>query len=515
MSIVYPNSKKRIENETKKLIKKRFIISCLIVLSLLMFDISFYWVVVALFAVVSVNGILEASVYARLNIKILKQFEDFINNIIFKYRYNGILEEALSDAILEADYEIGIHGNFIYELITREDYEETLEYYKAICPNNFFLMFYSMCYMIKSSGDKLIDGKSLFVNNMSCLIADINIEVNKQEKINYMFSGLFAITLVPLFTMKPIELWSIGNIPELYEYYHSRSGIMITVFLSVLSLSVFSLIKKMKYPSAVRKSKSRIIEYITTIQAVRIWQDARINRNYTRYSSMNCYLKKACSIYNVKEFEIKQCLCAVSAMLIGFFVMISIGWPVMIAVTIGIVGAFAAFWMPRISLMISQHFLRENIMSEITRFQATIIMCMYQDGVDATYILNHLEMVAVYFKSIIAKVIDEYSGSGIESLEKLKYEERHKPFVRIIDGLIACDDIAVPEAFEFIEKDREYDMQKREIDEARQLNNKVAIGKFISFIPIMATVLLKLILPFVVEGMNRLQSYSDSFTNLF
>jgi hypothetical protein len=270
----------------------------------------------------------------------------------------------------------------------------------------------------------------------------------------------------------------------------------------------------MKYPSIVRKSKSKVIEYIATIPTVRNWQDSRINKNYGKYNHLNAFLKQVCCQYNVKEFELKQLLCAVSILIIGILVMFSIGWNVIISVITGVTAAFIAYRVPKISLKISYLLLKENIMSEINRFQATIIMCMHQDGVDVTSILNHLEMVAVYFKSSIAKVIDEYSGSGIESLEKLKYEEKHKSFIRIIDGLIVCDNISVSEAFEFIEKDREYDMQKREIQEARQLSNKVAMGKFISFIPMMTTICLKLILPFVVEGINRLETYSDSFISV-
>lgn len=271
----------------------------------------------------------------------------------------------------------------------------------------------------------------------------------------------------------------------------------------------------MKYPSIVKKSKSKIIEHITAIPVVRTWQDSRINKNYSKYNYMNSFLKQVCCQYNVKEFEVKQMVYSVSVFVIGFLVMLSIGWELMIAVMVGVVASFVAFKIPKISLNISYLLQKETIMSEINRFQATILMCMYQDGVDVTSILNHLEMVAVYFKNIIAKAIDEFSGSGIESLEKLKYEEKHKPFVRIIDGLIACDNISVSEAFEFIEKDREYDMQKREIHEAKQLSNKVAIGKFISFIPMMATVCMKLIFPFVLEGINRIQTYSDNFTSIF
>lgn len=514
MSILYPNSKKRIEHETKALLYKRFVISTLIIFALLVFDFSFYWIIVAAFAVISINSIIEATLYAKLNIKILKQFEDFINDIVFKYRYHGVIEEALSDAVLEAEYEIGIHGNFIYELITRGDYEDSLEYYKAVAPNDYFLLFYSMVYMLKQNGDKFIQGKSLFISNMNSLISDINAEVNKQEKINYMFSGLFAITLIPLFAMKPIEIWSTSNIPELYEYYQSRAGMMITVCLSLISLSIFSIMKKMKYPSIVR-TKSKFIETISTIPYIKAWQDYRINNNYSKYSKMNLYLKHVCSQYNVKEFEIKKIIYGIFVFLLILLIMLSIGWQIIICLPLAILGGFTAFFIPHLSLKISYLLLKQNIMCEINRFQATIIMCMYQDGVDVTSILHHLEMVAVFFRNIIAKAIDEYSGNGLESLEKLKYDEKQKSFIRIIDGFIACDSIAIPEAFSFIEKDREYDMRKREIQESRQLSNKVALGKFISFIPMMAIICMKLILPFILEGIKRLNTYSDGFTNLF
>lgn len=514
MSVMYPNSRKRIDKETKDIILRRCILSIIIVAIQLAFDVSLYWVILTVFAVIIVNGVAEASTNARLRLKMLKQFEGFINEIIFRYRYSGILEESLSDAIMEADYEIGLHGNFIYELITKEDYEDTLEFYKAVCPNNYFLLFYSICYLAKRNGDKLINGKSLFVNNLNCLLSDINFEINRQERINYLFSGLFMVTIMPLFAMKPIELWSSANIPELKDYFISVEGMMITVLLALFSMMVLALINRMKYPPEVRTGKNRLAVKAASFKTIRNIQERRINRNYSRYSAAGSRLRQVCSPYNIREFEILKVIYGFAGAIVVFVLMKSIGIGIFVSILSALVGGAVAACVPAISVMISHISLKENIMNEIARFQVAILMCMYQDSADASYILHHLELVAVYFKGSIAMTIDRYGGSGIDSLERLKEEEGNRQFIRIIDGLIACDTVSVPEAFEYVEKDREFDLKKREAAQEKQLGNKAALCRFIAFIPLAVTICFKLIMPFVMEGINRIQSYSDGFTGI-
>ena len=85
------------------------------------------------------------------------------------------------------------------------------------------------------------------------------------------------------------------------------------------------------------------------------------------------------------------------------------------------------------------------------------------------------------------------------------------PFNRIIDGFIACDDMYIHKAFEDVEIDRQYYIEKHKMDNKYYIEQRGAIGKFLSFIPICLVVIVKLIIPFVIEGMNQMATSGMQF----
>ena len=59
-------------------------------------------------------------------------------------------------------------------------------------------------------------------------------------------------------------------------------------------------------------------------------------------------------------------------------------------------------------------------------------------------------------------------------------------------------------AFEDVEMDRRYYIEKHKQENLFYIEQRGAISKFISFIPLCAVVLINLIIPFVLEGMQQL-----------
>ncbi|MDD6796884.1 MAG: hypothetical protein PUE71_01185 [Clostridia bacterium] len=519
MSVLYPGSRRKIMDETKKLLAVKAIISIAAFIFLISFEMSLYWITLAAVLVPVINGAYEAHVYSKINIRLLEQFEDFLNDMVFQYRYCNNLEEALADTIMNARPEMSMHGNLINELLSKDDYDETLEYYKSICPDSYFLMFFSMCYMVKAEGDKADEGGSVFINNLNMLIADINDEINLSAKTDNAFSGLFMVTLIPLFAMKPMEQWAVGNVPGLAAHYESSAGVIGTIIVSLLSIIIFAMIKKMKYPYVKYAKKSRLIELLTygndengayavTVAAI---QNALINRRYPQYRRLAALLGKTCANVNVREFKTKQVLCCIVGGLMILLIGAEVSMHPMVRAGTAAAGAVAGYWGPWFAMAFSFEAVKNNIMNEVIRLQATVQMCMYQDGIDVPGILSHMEMVAVYFKNALAKTIDGYDGDGIQALEELKTGEYNKSFLRLVDGLAACDVLPVPLAFANIGREREFEIGKQKIREDKVLGNKSAVAKFVAFIPMMAAILLKLILPFVMEGMNSLMAFSSEF----
>ena len=55
-----------------------------------------------------------------------------------------------------------------------------------------------------------------------------------------------------------------------------------------------------------------------------------------------------------------------------------------------------------------------------------------------------------------------------------------------------------------METDRQYYIAKHKQDNKFYIEQRGAVGKFLSFIPICLVVIVKLIVPFVIEGMNQM-----------
>ena len=89
----------------------------------------------------------------------------------------------------------------------------------------------------------------------------------------------------------------------------------------------------------------------------------------------------------------------------------------------------------------------------------------------------------------------------------LKEELGCEAVKKLVDALIACDEIPVAQAFYDIEGERAYDMEQyRKKEEAAQ-REKAALARVIAFLPFVAVLALWMIVPFVLEGLTQLVSY--------
>lgn len=512
MSIMYPGSKNKIVLETKRLLIKKIIISLASFIILTVFDNSLFWIIVSIMLIYAINATFEAHIYSKLNMRLLKQFEDFLNDLSFQYRYCKNIEEAFLETVMNSNYEIALHANFLYELLTKEDYEGNLDYYKSVCPNNYFLMFYSICYMVKSQGDKETANGSVFIMNINRLIADINDVMNKNEKLDAAFSGLFLISILPVFLMKPMEIWAISNIEGLRGYYQGLAGTLSTFFVALISIFIYMMIKKMKYPFLNPIKKSILIEKLTyRINENSDFLNHLIAANYSKYKRLAMLLTRTGNIYSVKEFQVKRCVQLVIFSFVGLITAIAFKAPYAGIILMTVLGGITGYFISLYAIAFSYESIKNDIADEIITLQATIGICMYQEGIDVQGLLLHMEKVARFYKKALEKASDSFDGNGMIALNELKEGEYNRSFLRIIDGLMACDILPIEESFANLEKERNFDLKRKIITEEKMLANKSALAKFMAFIPLILSIVLKLILPFVMEGMNSLVTFSTEF----
>lgn len=451
--------------------------------------------------------------FDRLELKLLKQFEKFIQDVRFQFKYDGMIDEALFDTIVNTDNEMMCQGNLIYESLN-SSISGTKSNYKDIAPNHFFLTFYALCESVKKYGDKVIDNKSAFLTNLSFLADDVNNEILKREKIDAQFMGLMGVTILPLFAIKPICQWGISNISGLYYYYNGVKGKITIIGITIVTILIINIITKLRYPIDYENHKNGYVVKILKIKKIDRFILKIVSQNYKHYYDMDRFLKSVVYKYNIKEFMVYRMIFTIVTFVISMLLMISVGiykngfWGILLMLLIVILSTIIAYYYEFIMLILRKKLLRINREEEVVRFQSVIMILMNMDKVSIENVLAWMEQFANVFKNIIEEISDSLIYKGNQVFENAKEKIQYLPLERIMDCFIACDSIGISKAFSDIESDRRYYIEKHKQDNEIIINNKALIAKFIAFIPICIIIIFVLVIPFVYEGIQQLNSFN-------
>lgn len=513
MEILYPGDRSKVIKNTQTELCKIIICSIVVFISFVLYgQISAEYIFMAfcvLFVLVR-NSIF--SKFDKLELKLLKQFEKFIQDVRFQFKYDGMIDEALQDTLINTDNEMMLQGNLIYESLNDSVMGKSSNY-KDIAPNHFFLTFYALCESVKLYGDKVVDKRSAFLTNLSYLADDINTEILKREKISSQFMGLIGVTILPLFAIKPICDWGKSSISGLYYYYNGIEGKVTIIIIALVTLLIINIITKLRYPIEYDNQKNKLVVNILKIE----WLDKIlmriIGRNYKHYYEMDKFLKSLVYKYNIKEFIVYRILCSVIGFVTALTLLLSVGFyksgmlGVLLMIVIITFVIVITYYYEFIMLLFRQQLLKIDREEEVVRFQSVIMILMNIDRISIENILEWMEQFASVFKNVIEEISDSLVYKGNEVFRDIKERIHFLPLERIMDCFIACDSIGISKAFSDIESDRKYYIDKHRQDNEIIVNNKALIAKFIAFIPICMVIIMVLVVPFIYEGLQQLSSF--------
>lgn len=508
MNILYPGARELVIRKTAITLCRVFLMGLLSVIALMFFaDISLYYTVITATIVYVISVSVVYNGLDKIETNMLVQLEQFITDVRYRFRFDGMIDDALEDAINSADYEMSLHGQLILDTL-KENVSKTYdEPYKEYAPNHFFMTFYVMCETVMIYGDKYVNGNSMFLKNISYLKEDIHIELLKRKKIQNEFMGLTGITILPVFAIKPIEVWALTNMPELVEEYHSISGTILTILLVLFSVIIFMIIKKLKYSVDIDNEKSGWVKKVSEIRYVEKILFSIISANYEKYFKMDRILKSVVYKYNIKEFILVRIVYSFVAGMVACVLGISIGLNI-VSLAVGIIAMIATYVSTYVNILLKRQMMLIMREDEVVRFQTIILILMHMDRITVEQILEQMEEFAVVFKDTLEKISDHLAFKGKKVFEEAKDEVSFAPFERLIDAFIASDRIGICSAFEDVEGDRAYYVEKHKQENEEIVKNKALIAKFIAFIPLCSVIIIKLILPFVITGMEQVGNFN-------
>lgn len=183
----------------------------------------------------------------KIDNNLLKQQINFFSEIRHAYHEFNMVEEAIYQTAQDDENpEMARQAEKIYDVLISDDPEGELEKYYDVAPNAYLREFAGISYLTKEFGDRKVDGASLYLKNLNNITQEMQLEILKRDKLDYVFQSLSVIAIVPMLCLEPIKNWAISQFSFTESFYNGRNGMLLQVLILVATFVCYLLTRKLK-----------------------------------------------------------------------------------------------------------------------------------------------------------------------------------------------------------------------------------------------------------------------------
>ena len=237
--------------------------------------------IILIFEIFMLDNVLDAMV-DKMDNSLLKEQLEFFAEIRHAYHEFNMVEEAIYQISQDDEKNISKQGEKIYEVLIANDPETELEKYYDIAPNPYLKEFAGISYLTKEFGDRKVDKTSLYLKNVSNITEEMQIEILKRDKIDYVFQSLSIISIVPVLGLEPLKKWAVGNFSFTEAFYSGKAGMVVQILIILLTVICYLLLRKIKNNGSTDKSAQN---------AQNPWQE-KVYRNPIGKKIVNLFVPK-------------------------------------------------------------------------------------------------------------------------------------------------------------------------------------------------------------------------------
>ena len=241
----------------------------ILMLSLILFEFFF------------IEALMEGMI-DKIDNSLLRQQINFFAEVRHAFHEFNMVEEAIYDVSQNDELDISRQGLKIYEILISDDPETELEKYYDIAPNSYLKEFAGVSYLTKEFGDrKDKDGASLYLKNLNNITQEMQIEILKRDKLDYVFQSLSMIAAVPILFIDVIKSWAVNNFAFTSKFYQGALGFVAQIILIVLTFICYILVRKLKDNGSIN----------TTVNIENPWQ-AKVYKHPLGKKIVNLFVPK-------------------------------------------------------------------------------------------------------------------------------------------------------------------------------------------------------------------------------
>lgn len=207
---------------------------------------NLFIMMVSLLGVFIVIENLTEQMINKIENKLLEQELEFFSEVRHAFHSTNMVEEAIYDASLIEEQEIVSQANVIYNILISADPEIELEKYYDVAPNKYLKIFAGVSYLTKEFGDRKVNGVSLYLKDMNNITQELQLEILKRDKLDYLFKSLTYIAVAPILLIHPLKNWSMNNFATTAAFYEGKLGFLFEIIIIAMIFLSYSLIVRIK-----------------------------------------------------------------------------------------------------------------------------------------------------------------------------------------------------------------------------------------------------------------------------
>ena len=201
--------------------------------------------ILLIFEIFMLDTLIDGSV-DKIDNKILKEQIEFFSEIRHAYHEFNMVEEAIYQVSQDDEMSISRQGDKIYEILISDNPEIELEKYYDVAPNSFLKEFAGVSYLTKEFGDRKVNGASLYLKNINNITQEMQLEILKRDKLNYVFQSLSVISIAPILLLEPLKNWAMSNFSFTESWYNGKPGMIVQILILIITFVSYLLIRKLK-----------------------------------------------------------------------------------------------------------------------------------------------------------------------------------------------------------------------------------------------------------------------------
>jgi hypothetical protein len=503
--------------------------------------------------------------------RLLVQFLKFIGFVRQKYYEYGVVDDSIYEAtqlLGKDDREMSVQGELIYDMFLDSEKDTNITKYLEVAPNPYLKMFVNFSQMTLEYGDQKTNGQSVYLMNLGFLSKNIQLEIDKRNRLNYALKSMNIIVMFPLFVMNPLKQWATVNFAPLGKFYNSPLGkytevlTIVVILLSMMLLNKVSSIEKreisskslrgfidnLKMPIEPKYKRKWIYGISTFFLCIMIIVSIQYGAKYElktkiyyddqflggTLSNEESLLRKLESIEDypiIKTFgeritineyrlyretkdaakqwsekEIEERVSRINEKIQLYHANYLLWWQIIICFSLSLL----AYFLPEINKYINMKLREIDIDDEVAGFRSIIMMLMYNPRMSVQEILEWLESYAIFYKDHLHRCLLNIMSGEQEAIQDMIEIIKHDEMERLLYQLaMASEDIKLEEAFDELIQEKAHFFEHRKRQNERLIDRKIMIGQNIGFLPSYSLIILYMIVPMLVSSSNELNRFFE------